>query len=175
MSELSDRQRAAIELLEAAAQVAHDIVHKPAGEVVDTESGPAPTFQALSGMILDLVGGLLLPRREAIASAGAALALDVAYTAGVSFFDVTLDQPHCALTFLNTAVPAGYTWSFTVRLVQGTGANQVTFPADIQWSGNRPPLLAYDAGAADWVSFTWDGTHWVGLHEGSWFNVSSPA
>jgi len=175
MSELSDRQRAAIELLEAAAQVAHDIVHKPAGEVVDTESGPTPTFQALSGMILDLVGGLLLPRRVAIASAGTALALDVAYTGGVSFFDVTLDQPHCALTFLNMAVPAGYTWSFTVRLVQGTGANQVTFPAAIHWPAERPPLLSYEAGAADLVTFTWDGAHWLGLHEGSWFNVSNPA
>ncbi|CAI8915137.1 hypothetical protein [Pseudomonas sp. IT-P218] len=175
MSELSDRQRAAIELLEAAAQVAHDIVHKPASEVVDTESGPAPTFQALSGMITNLVGGLLLPRRVAIASAGTARALDVNYIAGVSFFDVTLDQPHCALTFLNTAVPAGYTWSFTVRLVQGTGANQVTFPAGIQWSGNRPPLLSYETGAADLVTFTWDGAHWLGLYEGGWFNVSSPA
>ena len=104
-----------------------------------------------------------------------ALALDVAYTGGVSFFDVTLDQPSCALTFLNMAVPAGYTWSFTVRLVQGTGANQVTFPAAIHWPAERPPLLSYESGAADLVTFTWDGAKLIGLHEGSWFNVSSPA
>ncbi|WP_150748779.1 hypothetical protein [Pseudomonas fluorescens] len=64
---------------------------------------------------------------------------------------------------------------FTVRLVQGTGANQVTFPVGIHWSGERPPLLAYESGMADLVTFTWDGAHWLGLHEGSWFNVSSPA
>lgn len=175
MSELSDRQRAAIELFEAAAQTAHDIVNKPADAIVETGSGPSPTLLALANMITDLAGGLLLPRQQVIASAGAALALDVAYTAGVSFFDVTLDQPQCVLSFLNADVPAGYTWSFTVRLRQGTGANKVTFPASVLWSSNRPPVLAYEAGAADLLTFMSVDNRWLGFSDGSWFDVSVPA
>ena len=175
MSEMSDRQRAAIELMETAAQTAHDIVHLPADEVVETGSGPSPTFLALAKMITDLTGGLLLPRKQTIVSAGAALALDVAYTRGVSFFDVTLDRPQCLLTFLNTDVPAGYTWSFTVRLRQGTGANKVTFPASVHWSSKRPPVLAYEAGTADLLTFISDDNGWLGISDGSWFDVSVPA
>jgi hypothetical protein len=175
MSELSDRQRAAIELFEAAAQTAHDIVNKPADAIVETGSGSSPTLVALANMITDLAGGLLLPRQQAIASAGAALALDVAYTGGVSFFDVTLDQPQCVLNFLNADVPAGYTWSFTVRLRQGTGANKVTFPASVLWSSNRPPVLAYEAGAADLLTFMSVDNRWLGFSDGSWFDVSVPA
>ena len=175
MSEMSDRQRAAIELMETAAQTAHDIVHLPADAVVETGSGPSPTFLALAKMITDLTGGLLLPRKQAIASAGAALALDVAYTNGVSFFDVTLDKPQCLLTFLNTDVPAGYTWSFTVRLRQGTGANKVTFPASVHWSSKRPPVLAYEAGTADLLTFMSVDNGWLGISDGSWFDVSVPA
>ena len=175
MSEMSDRQRAAIEMLETAAQTAHDIVHLPADEVVETGSGPSPTFLALAKMITDLTGGLLLPRKQAIASAGAALALDVAYTNGVSFFDVTLDKPQCLLSFLNTDVPPGYTWSFTVRLRQGTGANKVTFPASVNWSSKRPPVLAYEAGTADLLTFMSVDNGWLGISDGSWFDVSVPA
>ncbi|KOX65616.1 hypothetical protein AA303_08045 [Pseudomonas psychrophila] len=175
MTELSDRQRAAIDMLETAAQTAHDIVHLPADVIVETGSGPSPTFLALAKMITDLTGGLLLPRKQAIPAAGVALALDVAYTNGVSFFDVTLDKPQCLLTFLNTDVPAGYTWSFTVRLRQGTGANKVTFPASVHWSSKRPPVLAYEAGTADLLTFISDDNGWLGISDGSWFDVSVPA
>ena len=175
MSEMSDRQRAAIELMETAAQTAHDIVHLPADVVVETASGPSPTLLALAKMITDLTGGLLLPRKKTIQSAGAALALDVAYTNGVSFFDVTLDKPQCLLTFLNTDIPAGYTWSFTVRLRQGTGANKVTFPASVHWSSKRPPVLAYEAGTADLLTFMSVDNGWLGISDGSWFDVSVPA
>ncbi|MBW0238697.1 hypothetical protein [Pseudomonas sp. D1HM] len=175
MSELTDRQRAAIEMFEAAAQTASDIVNKPADETVETGSGPSPTLLALAKMITDLSGGLLLPRKKVTPSAGAALALDVAYTAGVSFFDVTLDEPQCALSFLNADVPAGYTWSFTVRLRQGTGANKITFPANVHWPSKRPPVLAYDAGAADVLTFMSDDNGWLGFSDGSWFDVSVPA
>ena len=175
MSEMSDRQRAAIELMETAAQTAHDIVHLPADVVVETASGPSPTLLALAKMITDLTGGLLLPRKKTIQSAGAALALDVAYTNGVSFFDVTLDKPQCLLTFLNTDIPAGYTWSFTVRLRQGTGANKVTFPSSVHWSSKRPPVLAYEAGASDVLTFMSDGNGWLGFHDGSWFDASVSA
>ena len=175
MSELTDRQHAAIEKFEAAAQVASDIVNKPAGTSVETGSGPSPTFLALAKMITDLTGGLLLPRKKAIPSAGAALALDVAYINGVSFFDVTLDKPQCLLTFLNTDVPAGYTWSFTVHLRQGTGANKVTFPASVHWSSKRPPVLAYEAGTADLLTFMSTDNGWLGFSDGSWFDASIPA
>ncbi|MGP5354760.1 hypothetical protein [Pseudomonas helleri] len=175
MSEMTDRQRAAIELLETAAQTAHDIVNKPADATVQTGSGPSPTFLALAKMITDLTGGLLLPRKEMIPSAGTVLSLDVAYTKGVSFFDVTLDKPQCLLNFLNTDVPAGYLWSFTVRLRQGTGVNKVTFPAKVRWVSNRPPVLAYEAGAADVLTFMSDGGGWLGFSDGSWFDASVPA
>lgn len=175
MSEMTDRQRAAIELLEAAAQTAHDIVNKPADATVQTGSGPSPTLLALAKMITDLTGGLLLPRMQTIASAGTALALDVAYTNGVSFFDVTLDTPQCLLSFLNTNVPPGYTWSFTVRLRQGTGANKVAFPATVRWSNKRAPVLAYEAGTADLLTFMSVGNGWLGISDGSWFDVSIPA
>lgn len=175
MSEMTDRQRAAIELLETAAQTAHDIVNKPADATVQTGSGPSPTLLALAKMITDLAGGLLLPRKETIQSAGTVLSLDVAYTKGVSFFDVTLDRPQCQLRFLNTDVPAGYIWSFTVRLRQGTGVNKVTFPAKIRWVSNRPPVLAYEAGAADVLTFMSDGGGWLGFSDGSWFDASVPA
>ena len=175
MSEMTDRQRAAIELLETAAQTAHDIVNKPADATVQTGSGPSPTFLALAKMITGLTGGLLLPRKETIESAGAALALDVAYTNGVSFFDVTLDKPQCLLSFLNTDVPAGYIWSFTVRLRQGTGANKITFPASVDWSSKRAPVLAYEAGAADVLTFMSNGGRWLGFFDGSWFDASVPA
>ncbi|WP_353231573.1 hypothetical protein [Pseudomonas helleri] len=175
MSEMTDRQWAAIELLETAAQTAHDIVNKPADATVQTGSGPSPTLLALAKMITDLAGGLLLPRKETVPSAGTVLILDVAYTKGVSFFDVTLDKPQCLLNFLNTDVPAGYIWSFTVRLRQGTGVNKVTFPAKIRWVGNRPPVLAYEAGAADVLTFMSDGGGWLGFSDGSWFDASVPA
>ncbi|MDE4537672.1 hypothetical protein GIB19_10645 [Pseudomonas sp. ITEM 17296] len=172
MSELSDRQAAAIALMEAAAQTAHDIVHGAADATVETASGPSPTYLALAKMITDLTGGLLLPRRKAIAAAGSALALDVAYTAGVSFFDVTLDKPQCALTFTNSAVPPGYTWSFSVRLQQGTGANRVTFPNNVRWPANRPPVLSFEKGSADLLTFLWDGVRWSGFYDGGWLDVS---
>lgn len=175
MSEMTDRQRAAIELLETAAQTAHDIVHLPANVVVETASGPSPTLLALVKMITDLTGGLLLPRKETIHSAGTVLSLDVAYTKGVSFFDVTLDRPQCLLNFLNTDVPAGYTWSFTVRLRQGTGANKVTFPGSVHWSSNRPPVLAYEADTADLFTFMSVENGWLGISDGSWFDVSVSA
>lgn len=175
MSEMTDRQRAAIELLETAAQTAHDIVNKPADATVQTGSGPSPTLLALAKMITDLAGGLLLPRKEMIPSAGTVLSLDVAYTKGVSFFDVTLDKPQCLLNFLNTDVPAGYLWSFTVRLRQGTGVNKVTFPAKVRWVSNRPPVLAYESGAADVLTFMSDGSGWLGFSDGSWFDASVPA
>ena len=175
MTELSDRQRAAIQMLETAAQTAHDIVHLPADEVVETGSGPSPTLLALAKMITDLTGGLLLPRTKSVAAAGNLLALDVAYTNGVSFFDVTLDKPQCLLSFLNADVPAGYMWSFTIRLRQGTGANKVTFPASVHWSSNRPPVLAYEAGTADLLTFISDDNGWLGISDGSWFDVSVPA
>lgn len=175
MSEMTDRQRAAIELLETAAQTAHDIVNKPADATVQTGSGPSPTLLALAKMITDLAGGLLLPRKETVPSAGTVLSLDVAYTKGVSFFDVTLDKPQCLLNFLNTDVPAGYIWSFTVRLRQGTGVNKVTFPAKVRWVSNRPPVLAYEAGAADVLTFMSDGGGWLGFSDGSWFDASVPA
>jgi|GEM_PF-5275609 len=175
MSELTDRQRAAIEMFEAAAQVASDIVNKPADTTVETGSGPSPTLLALAKMITDLTGGLLLPRKQTILSAGAALALDVAYTNGVSFFDVTLDKPQCLLSFLNADVPAGYMWSFTIRLRQGTGANKVTFPASVHWSSKRPPVLAYEAGAGDVLTFMSDGGGWLGFFDGSWFDASVSA
>lgn len=175
MSEMTDRQRAAIELLETAAQTAHDIVNKPADATVQTGSGPSPTLLALAKMITDLAGGLLLPRKETIQSAGTVLSLDVAYTKGVSFFDVTLDRPQCLLNFLNTDVPAGYIWSFTVRLKQGTGANKVTFPASVDWSSKRAPVLAYEAGAADVLTFMSNDGRWLGFFDGSWFDASVPA
>ena len=175
MSELTDRQRVAIEKFEAAAQLASDIVNKPASEVIQTGSGPSPTLLALAKMITDLAGGLLLPRKKVFASAGASLALDVAYTAGVSFFDVTLDKPQCVLSFLNADVPPGYTWAFTVRLRQGTGANKITFPPSVNWPTKRPPVLAYEAGAADVLSFMSDGKGWLGFSDGRWFDVSVPA
>lgn len=175
MSEMTDRQRAAIELLETAAQTAHDIVNKPADATVQTGSGPSATLLALAKMITDLAGGLLLPRKETVPSAGTVLSLDVAYTKGVSFFDVTLDRPQCLLNFLNTDVPAGYTWSFTVRLRQGSGANKVTFPASVDWSSKRAPVLAYEAGAADVLTFMSSGGRWLGFFDGSWFDASVPA
>lgn len=175
MSEMTDRQRAAIELLETAAQTAHDIVNKPADATVQTGSGPSPTLLALAKMITDLAGSLLLPRKETVTSAGTVLNLDVAYTKGVSFFDVTLDRPQCLLNFLNTDVPAGYLWSFTVRLRQGTGANKVTFPANVDWSSKRAPVLAYEAGAADVLTFMSNGGRWLGFFDGSWFDASVPA
>ena len=175
MSEMTDRQRAAIELLETAAQIAHDIVNKPADATVQTGSGPSPTLLALAKMITDLAGGLLLPRKETVTSAGTVLNLDVAYTKGVSFFDVTLDRPQCLLNFLNTDVPSGYIWSFTVRLRQGSGVNKVTFPAKVRWVSDRPPVLAYEAGAADVLTFMSDGGGWLGFSDGSWFDASVPA
>ncbi|OZY39023.1 hypothetical protein CJF43_24360, partial [Pseudomonas fragi] len=74
-----------------------------------------------------------------------------------------------------TDVPAGYTWSFTVRLRQGTGANKVTFPASVHWSSKRPPVLAYEAGTADLLTFMSVDNGWLGISDGSWFDVSVPA
>ncbi|MGP5481326.1 hypothetical protein ACTXNO_27360, partial [Pseudomonas helleri] len=70
---------------------------------------------------------------------------------------------------------AGYTWSFTVRLRQGTGANKVTFPGSVHWSSNRPPVLAYEAGTADLLTFMSVENGWLGISDGSWFDVSVSA
>lgn len=120
---------------------------------------------------LALAAGSFAPL-QIIPSGGTALALDVDPSKKIAAYDITLDQPNCALTLVNATVPEGYLWSIAITLRQGSGANKVTWPVDIVWAFNRKPALSYDRGAVDLISLVSDPVtgKWRGMVDGGWFN-----
>lgn len=95
---------------------------------------------------------------------------------GYSQYVITLTQPTANITFTNALVAAGTTWDFEVVLIQGTGANQVTWNNNsIRWQFDRVPVLAYQQHYADIITFSADPTmpgRWMGFTDGSWVNVT---
>ncbi|MBB3142182.1 hypothetical protein [Halomonas organivorans] len=96
-------------------------------------------------------------------------------SAGDGVFDLTLSAPSVALTIPTPAIDNGRARVVTLLLRQGTGANQVTWPANIHWVGNRAPVLTYDAGSLDSVTLMAhlvDGAPaWLGYYNGGWHHV----
>lgn len=128
----------------------------------------------LSNQIASLTSAQNKTISSLAASTGAGLVINP--TAGGPYmFAVTLNQPSCAITFLNQAVPPGIYWEFYILLIQGTGANVVTWPSNVLWEYNRTPALSYTAGYADVIKLVSNpvgsSQSWLGFYAGSWFNV----
>lgn len=78
---------------------------------------------------------------------------------------LTLTAPACTL-----AVQAPCQ-SFRLALVQGTGANKVTWPSNVRWPYGVPPVLSYTQGHIDLFEFlspNADG-QWFGFFLGGGF------
>ena len=83
-------------------------------------------------------------------------------------FGLTLNQA-TTLTFSNPPA-SGTAYSFTLKIVQDSGASgfNVTFPSEVKWPDNVPPVLTNSANAVDILVFmTHDGgTNWYGFVAG---------
>lgn len=66
----------------------------------------------------------------------------------------------CTLTF--DPEPGG-ACNLILKLIQGgSGSYEVTWPADVNWTGNTPPTLTTDVGAVDLICFFYDGSEFHG-------------
>ncbi|MDQ0124698.1 hypothetical protein J2W17_003652 [Pseudomonas lini] len=173
MSYLSELQAVEIAKLQALGAAWHLFHHGSKTDRVPTDSGDIPTLSGLGEIVLEAMGGVLLPVVETIEAAGVAQALDIETARRVSAFDITLTAPVCVLSLLNEQVPAGFQSAITLTLRQGTGANKVTWPSNVVWQFNRPPVLAYVQGMSDMVTLVSDPvtSKWRGMVDGGWFNV----
>jgi hypothetical protein len=173
MSDLTELQAAEIAKLQALGAAWHLFHHGAKTDRVPTDAGDIPTLSGLAEVVFEAMGGVLLPIVNTVAAAGAALALDIETTRRVSAFDITLSAPMCVLSLLNEHVPAGFQSAITLTLRQGTGANKVTWPGNVLWQFNRPPVLAYAPGAFDMITLVSDPvtSKWRGMVDGGWFNV----
>lgn len=78
---------------------------------------------------------------------------------------LTLTAPACTL---DVQAPCQ---SFRLALVQGTGANKVTWPSNVRWPYGVPPVLSYTQGHIDLFEFlspNADG-QWFGFFLGGGF------
>ena len=60
---------------------------------------------------------------------------------------LTLTVPTCTLAVQATCQ------AFRLALVQGTGANKVTWPSNVRWPNGVPPVLSYTQGRIDLFEF----------------------
>lgn len=97
-----------------------------------------------------------------IVDAGSALQL--ATGSGASFWQIQLSQPSCALTLQTPAIEATRMKQVTLLLRQGSGANQVAWPANVVWPFGQKPVLSYEAGQFDLVTLLFNGgDQWLGF------------
>lgn len=85
-------------------------------------------------------------------------------------FDITLSQPTAAIALGAFNAEQGMARQLQIVLHQGTGANSVTWPDNVKWTGNRAPTLSLDIGAIDVVQLmTLDnGQTWLGTQLDGW-------
>lgn len=111
-------------------------------------------------------------RVSKVDAAGAALVLNVAVDAGNLMFDLTLTEPLCELRLINEFTAPGFVRSITFFLRQGTGANKITWPANVRPQGKLPVVLSYERGDLDTVTLVSDpGANtptWLLFANGSW-------
>ena len=82
-----------------------------------------------------------------------------------SIVTLTLTVPTCTLTVQATCQ------AFKLAIVQGTGANKVTWPSNVRWPNGVPPVLSYTQGCIDLFEFfspNADG-QWLGCFIGGGF------
>lgn len=97
-----------------------------------------------------------------IADAGSAIQL--ATGGGASFWQIQLSQPSCTLTLQTPAIEASRMKQVTLMLHQGSGANQVVWPANVVWPFGQKPVLSYAAGQFDLVTLLFNGgDQWLGF------------
>lgn len=106
-----------------------------------------------------------------LGEAGDTLTLDTNDPAGL--IRLTLTQPLCTLVVPPPEdLAAEVMPAVTLVLHQGTGANQVDWPDNVRWLGNRPPVLTYEAGSLDSVTLLLQTdaseTYWLGFYNGGW-------
>lgn len=84
-----------------------------------------------------------------------------------SVFQVTLTENVTSTTFSN-APSSGTAYGFTLRVIQGSPARTITWPAAVDWPGATAPTLSSGSGDVDvFVFFTTDGgTTWYGFTAG---------
>lgn len=84
-------------------------------------------------------------------NAGASVTID---SASALTFDITLNQPNTSIGITANSETAGTQREIIVILRQGTGANKVSWPTNIDWSHDAEPVLAFEQGKYDKFSLT---------------------
>lgn len=102
------------------------------------------------------------------ATAGATFAIN---TAQWAVMEITLMEADTTITLSQTGLENTAASSVTLVLIQGTGANQVSWPEGVKWSNGRAPVLSYEPGGEDIVEIisTGDGTY-RGVLRGAWYS-----
>lgn len=88
-------------------------------------------------------------------------------------FHLKLNAPVCELVFSGVdSLEAGFNQIILI-LEQTVGAGKITWPSNIEWAYNRPPVLSYEAGKQDMVTLfkMYNANKWYGVFSGGWFNV----
>ena len=99
---------------------------------------------------MSTLGAALAPTSES------ALTIDFS-TGNIQVLDLTNAANNLTLTFTNT-VRGG---SYAIKIIQGTTARTVTWPAGlVKWPGGTPITLSTTSGAEDLVTIFFDGSHY---------------
>lgn len=88
-------------------------------------------------------------------------------------FHLKLNAPQCQLVFSGVDTLAAGFSQIVLILEQGTGANKVQWPANIEWAYSRAPVLSFEKGKQDIVTLfkMYNVDKWYGVFSGGWFNV----
>ncbi|MCG8709297.1 hypothetical protein JHU04_002542 [Brenneria sp. 4F2] len=99
-------------------------------------------------------------------SAATAATLDVT-TYGC--FIVTLNSASCELSISGASSTENLSQEVIVFLVQGSGANKVTWPQNVKWPNGVAPALSYTQGQQDVVTLVTNdnGSTWLGIYSGA--------
>lgn len=116
-------------------------------------------------------GGTVRPTNTAmeLVAAGGKVTVDPALA---DTFRVQLQDAKTTLTLAAPNGKPGTTRTCNIILHQGTGVNQVLWPANIRWSYKQAPVLSLEVDEDDYVVLVNFGTddYWYGFLTGGWFH-----
>lgn len=91
-------------------------------------------------------------------AAGNSGTLNISFAAG-NIVNLTLNA-NTTLAFSNAVIG-----TYIIQVTQGaTGANVLTYPASVKWSGGTAPTLTTTVGKTDILTFYYDGTNFFGTY-----------
>lgn len=104
-----------------------------------------------------------------VSSAQTTALIDLA--AGTDFVLNLSNVNPCLLTFANANTDADLAQQFSINVKQVTGANLLNYPNTVKWQNGKKPVLSWDVGKEDMLTFmTYDnGAVWKGFFSGQGF------